>query len=591
MAGKVLEFDSFLSSENKAAAIAHKWTTSYAQKQEFNEEWKELRKFLFATDTRHTLEGKTQWRNSTTIPKLTNIRDNLHSNYLSGIFPNDDWLRWEAYGVNDDDKAKREAIEAYIANKSREGDLKGITSMLLYDYIDHGNAFAESEFVSKSKDDPEESGLTIPQFVGPRAKRINPNDIVFNLAAPSFESSPKIIRELTTVGELLADAEDLPEDSSWKQAVAKAQKARLVASGWGKEDADKAEGIHIDGFGNYQEYLQSGLVEILRFVGDWHDLTTGEFKRNQEIYVIDRAFVAEERDNPSWLGQTIFHVGWRKRPDNLWAMGPLANLIGMQYRIDHLENMKSDVFDMVGTPIAKIRGDVPPFEIKPGSEILLDEGDDVDLWSPDSQALGADFQIERYINLMELFAGAPREAMGFRTPGEKTAFEVDQLATAAGRIFQEKIDTFEEHLLEPLLNSMLERARRNMEGSDVVRVFDDEFGMVMFNEVTKEDITARGVLRPVGARHFSNTNRSIRELSTLLTTPLGQKISPHINSKKLAVFVEDQLGLDRYTLFMQNADIIEGAERQQAMSQIQEELAVEQEQSLANLEAQDGAPQ
>ena len=48
-------------------------------------------------------------------------------------------------------------------------------------------------------------------------------------------------------------------------------------------------------------------------------------------------------------------AGWRPRPDNLYAMGPLDNLVGMQYRIDHLENLKSDVFDQIAYPILKIR--------------------------------------------------------------------------------------------------------------------------------------------------------------------------------------------------------------------------------------------
>jgi hypothetical protein len=586
MTGKVLEFDSFLSSENKAAAIAHKWSAWYSQKQEFMEEHKEIRKFLFATDTKHTSVNRTPWRNSTTIPKLTNIRDNLHSNYLTGLFPNEDWLRWEAYSLDDAQKVKKEAIEGYMANKAREDNLKSRSSMLLYDYIDQGNAFAEAEYINESREDPDEPDLTIPGYVGPRMKRIHPNDIVFNLTAPTFADTPKIIREVTTIGELMANAEDMPEDSMWKDATAKALKLRQVSSGWGKEDSDKAEGIEVDGFGNYQEYLQSGFVEILKFVGDWHDVDSGEFKRNQEIFVIDRAFVAEERSIPSWLKQTIFQAGWRKRPDNLWHMGPLDNLVGMQYRIDHLENMRADVFDLIATPMLKIRGDVQPFDVRPGGQILLDEDDEVDMWAPESQALQADFQIDRYIALMELFAGAPREAMGFRTPGEKTAFEVDSLITAAGRIFQEKIDTFETDLLEPCLNAMLEKARRNMDGNDVVRVFDNELGVILFNEISKEDITARGILRPVGARHFSNTSRALRELSDLLMSPLGEKISPHLDSERITLFIEDQLGLDRYTLFQKNADLIELAERDKVMRTLQEESIVEQQASADNLEAE-----
>ena len=75
-------------------------------------------------------------------------------------------------------------------------------------------------------------------------------------------------------------------------------------------------------------------------------------------------------------------------------------------------------------------------------------------------------------------AGAPKQALGFRTPGERTAFEVQSLENAASRIFQHKIDKFEQFFLEPLINLMLESAKRNMETFDVVRVMDDDLGVV-----------------------------------------------------------------------------------------------------------------
>ena len=73
--------------------------------------------------------------------------------------------------------------------------------------------------------------------------------------------------------------------------------------------------------------------------------------------------------------------------------------------------------------------------------------------------IAASNEIHTLEEKMELYSGAPREAMGIRTAGEKTAFEVQSLQNAAGRIFQEKITSFEIELLEPILNAMLESAR------------------------------------------------------------------------------------------------------------------------------------
>ena len=54
-------------------------------------------------------------------------------------------------------------------------------------------------------------------------------------------------------------------------------------------------------------------------------------------------------------------------------MGPLDNLVGMQYRIDHLENLKADVFDQIAYPIIKIRGDVEDFDFEPAARIYMGE--------------------------------------------------------------------------------------------------------------------------------------------------------------------------------------------------------------------------
>ncbi|WP_201773188.1 hypothetical protein, partial [Vibrio cholerae] len=176
-----------------------------------------------------------------------------------------------------------------------------------------------------------------------------------------------------------------------------------------------------------------------------------------KITIIDRMFVAEEKENEAWFAQApIFHCGWRIRQDNLYAMGPLDNLVGMQYRIDHLENLKADVFDLIAFPPMKVKGDVEEFVWGPMEQIYINGDGDVEMMAPNTQALQADMQIQILEAKMEEFAGAPREAMGIRTPGEKTAFEVQQLQNAAGRIFQEKIINFEVMLMEKVLNAMLE---------------------------------------------------------------------------------------------------------------------------------------
>lgn len=576
MSKKPLVIDEKFGRDNLAKYIAHTWFRYNSQKQKAIELWKEVRNYVFATDTTTTTNKTLPWKNSTTLPKLCQIRDNLHSNYISALFPNDDWLKWEAYTRQAAAKSKTKAIEAYMSNKTRESHFRTEVSKLVYDYIDYGNVFAtvdyENSFIVDS------SGLKVSDYIGPVVKRISPLDIVFNPLASTFKDSFKIVRSMKTRAELYKMAEEQPDNMYLKNALEQRDKLCKHAAAYGIEESDKAEGFLVDGFGNYHEYLQSDYVEFLEFYGDIFDSQTNKLEKGQKIVVIDRMWIILQEPFKSWLGHApIYHVGWRTRPDNLWAMGPLENLVGMQYRIDHLENLKADAMDLAVLPPLVIKGEVETFEYAPNAEIHVDENGDVTELARNVQwVIQADNAIAMLEQRMEQYAGAPREAMGIRTPGEKTMYEVQRLENAAGRIFQEKINTFEIELLERVLNAMLEVAKRNLDQPDVARVIDDDLGVAEFIEITKEDITASGKLRPIGARHFGAQAQLVQNLTTLSNTPIWQQIGPHVSSQKLASLVEEVMGLSKHELIKPNVAIFEQQETQRLVNGAQEDLMAEQ---------------
>lgn len=576
MSDKVAELRAMMAQDDESSWIVDKWTTFNNQRSTFIDECLELRDYVFATDTRKTSNALLPWKNSTTLPKLCQIRDNLHSNYVSTLFPNDDWLRWTGYDREGATADKAKAIQAYMSNKTREGGFRQEVSKLLYDYIDWGNAFAAPSFEANYSTNID--GSLSPDFIGPKAVRISPLDIVFNPLASSFKDTFKIVRSVKTIGELKKLATMGPEGAFWAAVVDNREKMYRAMTGYSIEDFNKAVGYSIDGFGNLLEYYQSPYVEILEFYGDYHDPQTGRLETNRLITVVNRSTTVRNVPQPSWFGHSpIYHVGWRMRPDNLWAMSPLANLVGMQYRIDHLENLKADAMDLVVHPPLAITGQVEGSVWGPGAEFFLDEGGSIgEITKSLSGIIGASNEIQVLEDKMELFAGAPREAMGVRTPGEKTALEVQTLNNAAGRIFQEKITAFETELLEPLLNAMLESARRNMDATDVIRVMDDDLGVDDFLSVTKDDITASGKLRPIGARHFAKQAQDLQNIIGVFQSRIGDIILPHTSAKNLAKFVNDITGLDGYNIFKPNVGVMEQKETQSMVNVANEDLAVEQ---------------
>lgn len=576
MTKKALEIRAHFKGDDVGQYVAHTWETYRAQMNTKIEQWKEVRDYIFATDTTTTTNKTLPWKNSTTLPKLCQIRDNLHSNYISALFPNDDWLRWSAYTQESGSKEKVKSIEAYMGNKFREGEFRQEFSRLVYDYIDFGNAFATVDYVSRAP--KMEDGEPLIDYIGPKIRRISPYDIIFNPIAASFRDSFKIVRSIKNVGELYMMADDLPDEHYLKGVLAsREQLIQNCNQKSGLKDFDKGQGFSMDGFGNYEEYLQSGYVEFLDFYGDVFDQKTGSVRRNRLITVIDRMWTIRDEEIPSWLGHApIYHVGWRTRSDNLWAMGPLDNLVGMQYRIDHLENLKADAMDLAVLPPLVIKGDVEAFKYGPGEEIHIDEGGDVTELAKNAQwVIAADNSIDKLEMRMEQYAGAPREAMGIRSPGEKTMFEVQQLNNAAGRIFQEKTTHFEVEFLERLLNACLEVSKRNLDSVDTIRVIDNDVGVAVFIDITKEDITASGRLRPIGARHFAAQAQLMQNLQGIYNSQLGEMLKPHTSTKNLATLIEEIMGVERFALFSPNVGVEERKETQRAINQGQEDLAVE----------------
>ena len=567
MSGQSLDIEHLIDADTMAKEISKKFIEWDKLRDKWVEEKKELRNYVFATDTRTTSNRTLPWFNSTTTPKLTQVYDNLKANYSAAIFPNSNWMKWEAEDRDSAIKEKRDTIQAYMENKLRQGNFVREADKLIDDFILYGNCFATVEF---EKNYNEVNDEVIPGYIGPVINRISPHDIVFNPTASSFDHSPKIIRSITSLGELA-------KDGRYEEVLNRVKyNRREVAAA---DRYDKADGYVADGFSDIQQYYGSGYVEVLTFYGDLFDIATGDFKENRKIEIIDRAYILTDEPIASWLGKApIFHAGWRNRPDNLWAMGPLDNLVGLQYRIDHLENLKADVFDQIAYPVLKIHGDVEDFDYQPGERIILGEEGDVNFLVPDATALNADLQIQLLENKMEELAGAPRQAMGIRTPGEKTAFEVQSLANSASRIFEHKAAKFEMEFLEPALNAMLEASRRNMDATDLIRVLDDETGALLFREISKEDITAKGKITPKGARHFAERAQRLQNLVQLQQLKADPTIGAHLSGKIIAKIAAEEL--DEPDMYGENIAVQEQMETQMA-AQDAEADAMEQMQVAA----------
>jgi hypothetical protein len=547
-------------------------------------EWAEVRDYIFAIDTTKTTNKQLPWKNKTTRPKLCQIRDNLHANYMAALFPSDNWFKWQATDQEGIESGQGTAIQSYIIHKMKDSGFKETVSRLVYDFIDYGNCMADVEYSNEVVKVDQGNGTfnSVPVYVGPKLVRISPLDIVFDLTGHSFENVPKITRTLLSLGQIEKlrrtnpDWSDVAEDT---MLAIRANRKNLVTNqqSLGIADIQKLQGFVADGFSSLVEYYKSGLVEFLEFEGDLYDAKSDTLYENHVITVVDRLYVVRNETIRNWFGKSYKqHCGWRLRPDNLMAMGPLDNLVGLQYRLDHLENLFADAFDLFAFPPLKVKGYVEDFKWGPNERIYMEQDADVESLGPDSSFLQARMEIAQLEQTMEDMAGAPKQAMGIRTPGEKTAFEVGQLENAASRIFQNKTTYFEENFLEKLMNSFLEIARRNMVDKEIVSVIKNEDGIQEFMAIGPDEIKSKGKLVPMGARHFAAQSQLVQNLTALSQTGMYQDpaVQVHFSGIKLAQLMEQNLNLEKTGVVRPFIRIDEELQKQQLAQQAQEELGV-----------------
>ena len=563
-----------LDKDNLASDIANKFQAWESSKQQWYDEYREVLQYVFATDTSKIMTQKHDFNNITHIPKLTQIADVLRTYYLESIFSLKEPIEFDNFKSSADELVKKQGITKFTNKILLERtNFKPATRELVDDFIYAGNAFAmpvwEQDYVKG------DDGVYGIREDGIRFMRINPADIVFDATARDFKSTPKIIRSVMSIADVAAMSE---YDETMKKAFQRALKNRnYVRSVMTSGDNIINDQLNIAGFGSVSEYYESDMVEVLTFFGDIFDMDTNTLNKARKITVIDRAVVLANEDLPSVFRYCpIFQARWRDRVDNLWGMSPLVNLLGMQYRVDYLENKRADVYDFLSDPMFKTKGDVVmPEIIGPGAEFNCPIDGDINMMVPDTNILMADTFIDRYNSLMDLMAGTPMEAIGFRTPGEKTMFEVSQLQNASSRIFTRQVRKFEEELIEPLLNCALQLYANKMKNQTIeIEDLTDE-GTSETISIPAEDLVRPGALRAVGSINYADKAVMLQTLQQLGNSNIfmDEAVRANFSPSKIGYMIAYATGLDKVPgLYKKDSRLYETTDQQKLSERLMEQV-------------------
>lgn len=567
--------------------VTNRWLGWYRSesREKWQEETAEVKRFLYAADTSDTSNVANPHSHTTHRPKLAQIADALEAHYMDALFPHDEWLQFVPGASEDMGTRKRRIFEAYLRNRHSLYGHRMVSQQLIRDWIEEGCAYAEVVFRKRLAQRTEE-GLDRLAYVGPEIRRIDPRRVAYNYSATSFSDSWKVVQSVKTKGDIMAEIMDETLGEEYREILKKAMEFRAYVHGYGDALGEEWLYSSYDGFGsNGGYYGQGDTVEILTFYGSIWDTDQEKMHHNRKIVVIDRKWVLSNDPIDTWDGKPlIYRTVWRQKPNSLMCMGPLQNLTGMQYMINHLQNVRADAFDKMVYPDRLYRSIEDARKRPDGTtDFFTHDGDGmVQNISPDTTVLNADNQIAMHERAMEEYAGVPPEAMGMKTPGEQTKFEVAERLTAAGRLFNSKVAKYEDEMVVPSLNAEMELAKRELDENLSILVSLEEGDI--WQEITPDTLKNKGTFRAVGARHYAQQQRLSQDLQGLMQAiQMDPEIAVHFPPRKIALAWDRYMGSfgtadGLYEEFGRLAEQVEAQQMQQAAAGIVDNAAIAQQQ-------------
>ena len=541
----------------------------------WEEERNECLLFIDATDTKTTTNSKLPFKNSTTINKIAQLYNNYVTSYMEHLIPTSDWVEWVGNDETSVEMEKRRTIEAYVKGKVEAMRLEEVVERLVGDFTDSGVCACHTRHVKEMTVTVE--GQVIPHYTGTVAERIDPEDVFWDVTASSLGNARKCIRQLYTMGSLRAEIEESTNPLMSLEQFAQLREDRKTvreAIGGGYQGRRKFESLGKQGFGTMLNYINEGIVEVLRFFGDFYDEENDKLWKNHEIVIIDRKMIGRRESLDTWNNSQNLHISvFEFRKKSLAPIGPLNRVVGLQYKLDKRENFKEDLHDrFLVAPLVK-SGDVREKGVRgtPSNEFEAEEGGSVSYLTPPPEVLQPDNQLASTLALMEDLTHAPKESIGQRTPGEKTAFEVQLLDQGQNKTFRRKVKKFEREMLSPILNDILEQGRHHLDATDVAKTFTEDLGATKFLTVTATDLNGNGKLVARGATLFAEKANALQTLNGVLGSPSAGLLAPHVSRKKLATAVETLGSLDKFGLFTFGIGVQEDQEVQRLATKSQDQ--------------------
>ena len=102
-----------------------------------------------------------------------------------------------------------------------------------------------------------------------------------------------------------------------------------------------------------------------------------------------------------------------------------------------------------------------------------------------------------------------------------------------------------------------------MDTEDTAKVINDDNGLIMFQQITKEDLSVKGTIRAVGSRAYAQKAEQVQELMQLTNMLAADpSLAVHFPAKERAKRIESLLGTNGLGLYREWGGLAEQFEGQ-----------------------------
>jgi len=499
-------------------------------------------------------QGTPKWKSRAFVPASFSAVENIHSQIMSGLFPNERFF--DVHPMDDGFELRAAAAKELLYQQVYASDFRTNVSHFLKQLITIGNSAAIVDWSEEYSGDEQ-------IFSGSRFKTLDMKYFHVDPFASDPHTANKLRKYWLTYEEAEAleifdtDALKLLKGSAGNGGVSASQEdANHIATA---QAADMTTGVDTN----------RGALEVTEL---W-----GSFEHDGEVYnnfvcSVANGVLLRLQPSPYEHGRDPFiFARYSVVAGEAYGIGALEPALPLQYLINSFTNQKVDELSIIINGMFKFKDDgvidIDNLVAEPGA---LFEVADMDNFQPVTPASAVSLAYQEIGDLERKFeeaTGAIKLVSGGAPDGARTATEVMALTQSGNSRFNEILAQVETSVIRTSLRMYLSNAAQFMSEEQSIKILgqDDADEIDAWQSIHPDDLRGRYDIKPGGSRLVAMREFRLKNLMTYLQT-VGQvqALAPRLDWAKINKRIMRELGFDDDDEFMKPEQAVQQPQPQQA---------------------------